>query len=201
MSEETFVCVNCGIEMEGTRYREYLDNWKQPPLCQCRARVSSESCSLWRRKLEGRVEPQADRQPLPQAHRYCIQRDGTLLCGRTVVQPRTQPGRTTLIASITRDDGQHTTVVIAREVARAFCPAFRPALQVEHIDGDPANCRAENLRFVERPGFCRVCKPPLPVLDQEYIRATDRSESWICRAFGLTPAEFKEIKNGRQDSP
>jgi hypothetical protein len=53
-----------------------------------------------------------------------------------------------------RNDGYLSACVnykiyrVHRLVARAFCPGYEPGLAVDHIDGDPSNNRADNLRWV-----------------------------------------------------
>ena len=44
--------------------------------------------------------------------------------------------------------GEYTTRRLSRLVGEAFCRTFRVALRVHYKDGDPANCRPDNLDWV-----------------------------------------------------
>ena len=41
-----------------------------------------------------------------------------------------------------------TSAMVARLVAEVFCPTFHPKLRPSYLDGDPTNCRPDNLQWV-----------------------------------------------------
>lgn len=204
MNNESFVCVNCGIEMEGSTYREFLDNWKRPPLCQCRARCSSDTFSIWRRKLVGRLEVKVAPDPedgdclrVPGADRYCVHRDGRLTFGRiTPLVVRQLPGKLPLVVDVRRDGGGRTVLVVCRTVARAFCPEFKDEHHIGYRDGDHCNCAATNLVFLTQKEYRQTLRLPqaeLSEIDLRYIRQCGRSPRWIARAFRLDAEEVTAL--------
>lgn len=102
-------------------------------------------------------------------------------------------------------DGRREYAQVAVLVARAFLPPPPPGRPlVVHIDGDPANCRADNLRWTTRAAFNREHPPWRRKLSDgaiEEIRAAKGRESAIALAgrYGVVRQTIHAIWKGPPD--
>lgn len=82
---------------------------------------------------------------------------------------------------LVRDDGKKVCLYAHRLVAEAFVAGYAPGMEVDHIDGDANNNRAENLRWVSRADNMRF--------------AIERHGNWLARA-----PKYKRAVVGVSDS-
>lgn len=123
---------------------------------------------------------------IAEAPEYSIYRDGTII--RTVARPRTRAGK---ILKPWLKDGypaiclRHNEVVIKRLVHRIVCTTYNgtapsPKHEVAHIDGNPGNCHADNLRWSTH---------------RENEEDKKRHGTYLARTYAkLTPEQVKEIR-------
>ena len=79
---------------------------------------------------------------------YEVSNLGRFRRGKRILKPRILSGSVRVQLTI---DGRQTERALGKLVAEAFVPLpSADCERVEHIDGDPWNNRAENLRWVEK---------------------------------------------------
>lgn len=160
---ESFICTcGCNEELEGEIYREFIDTWKRPPICKHQRATTGFQSSVWRRrKADQPVLDMSDEhcRPIAGYRGYYVHDTGKITRGREhVMKTRQLPGKAPLVTAAVRDDGTSSMVCVAREVAKAFCPDFRPEMHVGYRDNDPFNCSVSNLIFNTWSQHCRTFK-------------------------------------------
>lgn len=113
-----------------------------------------------------------------------------------------------------RKEGKRFDVPIHREVALAFIGKRPPGLEINHIDADKGNPRADNLEYVtHRENILhgiRMGRIPLPpsanVLNTEdvmHIRENPERKTGaeLARQFGVSDSMISRIKNGTRHRP
>ena len=101
-----------------------------------------------------------------------------------------------------RNGTERTTCYVARLVGAAWCPDFRPELSPVYVNGDRADCRPSNLRWVtsaevrfvprgEAQGHARLTEQAVLA-----IRASNETTSALARHYGVSPSTVHGARKG-----
>lgn len=146
-------------------------------------------------------------KPWPKDQRYLVTSDGKVIGPKgRALKPRVHMHgyvRMSVVADgVTRDFYVH------RVVCETFHgPAADPTMQVDHINGERGDNRAENLRWVTKATNLEHRKHPVGVArrntilsDEQVrgIRAAVGSQSVIARRFGISREHVRDIRNGKE---
>lgn len=139
---------------------------------------------------------------------YTVYEDGTVVSpfGKTVspIIRETHGNRPTIRIT---ENGKQKQIALSRLVYSVFKPEefdiTDQSIAIMQLDGDPTNCRIDNLYMVDRKEACRLGRITIPVEDKEKIQmmlnrglnmidvadiygVTNTSMHYYCKRYGIT---------------
>jgi hypothetical protein len=142
--------------------------------------------------------------PIKGASRYTVDRQARV---RNVNTGKLIPTQTSkhgaLKVNLVLDAGYRTTLVLARVIGEAFCPAFRRWLRPKHKNGKKHDCRPSNLLWVPvravsvAPVGAARCTAKLTEEKVDLIRRSTLSARELAGNMGVTSGHIYDIRAGR----